>query len=207
MSKSETPKSFDRRSFIGASAALGAAGFALPQIASAAPPPDKFKGKKPMRPAPLQVQAPATAPPLAALVLNKAAYGPRPGDIDAFNALAGNDTQRLSSWVDDQLNPTLADPEVDDRLAALLLSAVQEDQLAYDTIDKTPEQLWVEHARNDDYSIRNRPLWQMERLTLLRAAYSKWQLREVLYDFWFNHFNVFGREFPTYGIMPNYDAV
>jgi len=72
MSKSETPKSFGRRSFIGASAALGVAGFALPQIASAAPPPDKFKGKKPMWPAPSQVQAVATAPPLAALVLNKA---------------------------------------------------------------------------------------------------------------------------------------
>jgi uncharacterized protein (DUF1800 family) len=207
MSKSETPRSLGRRCFIGASAALGAAGFALPQIASAAPPPDKFKGKKPMRPAPSQVQAVATAPPLAALVLNKAVYGPRPGDIDAFNALAGNDTQRLSNWVDDQLNPTLADTEVDDRLAALLISSVPEDQLAYDTLDKTPEQLWLDYARNDDYSIRNRPLWQMERLTLLRAAYSKWQLREVLYDFWFNHFNVFGREFPTSGMMPIYDSV
>ena len=51
MSKSETPKSFDRRSFIGASAGLGAAGFALP----------------------------------------------------------GNAPQRLSIWVDDQLNPTLTD--------------------------------------------------------------------------------------------------
>jgi len=65
---------------------------------------------------------------------------------------------------------------------------VLEDQLAYDTISKTPEQLWFDHARHDDYSTRNRPVWQMERLTLLRAAYSQWQLREVLYDFWFNHF-------------------
>ena len=207
MSNSEIPKSFDRRSFIGAIEVLGVAGFALPHIASAAPLPDKFQDKRPMRPAPSQAQAIAPAPPLAALVLNKAAYGPRPGDVDAFNALAGNDTQRLSIWVDTQLNPTLADPEVDDRLAALLLSADPEDQLAYDTIDKTPEQLWVEHARQEDYTTRVRPLVQMERLTLLRAAYSKWQLREVLYDFWFNHFNVFGREFPTFGMIPNYDAV
>ena len=207
MSKSTSTNSINRRNFIGASAALGAAGLSLPRISNAAPPPDKFKGKKPMRPAPSQTQAVATAPPLAALVLNKAAYGPRPGDVDAFNALAGNDSQRLSFWIDDQLNPTLADPEVDDRLAALLLSAEPLDQAAYDTLDKTPEELWTDYARHEDYAIRNRPLWQMERLTLLRAAYSKWQLREVLYDFWFNHFNVFGREFPTSGMMPNYDAV
>ena len=207
MSKSTPTNSINRRSFIGASAALGAVGLSLPRNSKADPPPDKFRGKKPMRPAPSPTQAVAVAPPLAALILNKAAYGPRPGDIEAFNALAGNDAQRLSFWIDEQLNPTLADPEIDDRLAALLLSAEPLDQLAYDTIDKTPEQLWVEHARNDDYAIRNRPVWQMERLTLLRAAYSKWQLREVLYDFWFNHFNVYGREFPTYGLMPNYDAV
>jgi len=105
------------------------------------------------------------------------------------------------------LNPTQAGPEIDSRLQALQDSTVLEDQLAYDTLEKTPEQLWVEHANHDDYSTRNRPVWQMERLTLLRAAYSEWQLREVLYDFWFNHFNVYGREFPTYGMMPNYDAV
>jgi len=207
MNKSETRNVLSRRTFIGSSAALGAAGLAVAQTAKADKPPDKFNGKKPMKPAPSQVQAITTAPPLAALVLNKAAYGPRPGDIEAFNALGGTDAVRLSAWVDQQLNPTPADPEIDSRLQTLLDSVVLEDQLAYDTISKTPQQLWVDHARHDDYSTRNRPVWQMERLTLLRAAYSQWQLREVLYDFWFNHFNVYGREFPTSGMMPNYDAV
>ena len=66
MSKSQTSKSLDRRSFIGASAALGAAGIALPQISSAAPLPDKFQGKQPMKPAREQAQAGAAvpAPPL-----------------------------------------------------------------------------------------------------------------------------------------------
>jgi len=186
---------------------MGVTGLAVAPTAKADKPPDKFKGKKPMKPAPALAQASATAPPLAALVLNKAAYGPRPGDVEAFNALGADDPERLSNWVDQQLNPTLADPEIDDRLQALLDSEVPADQLAYDTIDKAPEDLWVEHANHDDYSTRNRPVWQMERLTLLRAAYSQWQLREVLYDFWFNHFNVYGREFPAYGMMPNYDAV
>jgi uncharacterized protein (DUF1800 family) len=207
MSKSETRNVLNRRTFIGSGAALGVAGLSVAQTAQADPPPDKFKGKRPLRPAPSQAQAVAVAPPLAALVLNKAAYGPRPGDVEAFNALGGSDAARLSAWVDHQLNPTLADPGIDARLQALQDSAVVEDQLAYDTLGKTPEQLWAEHARSEEYSIRNRPVWQMERLTLLRAAYSEWQLREVLYDFWFNHFNVYGREFPTYGMMPNYDSV
>ena len=207
MSKPNTRQSFSRRNFIGSSAALGLAGVSVAQIVSADPPPDKFNGKKPLKPAPALAQAEISPHPLSVMVLNKAAYGPRPGDVDTFNALGADNTQRMAAWLLEQLNPSGSDPDVDDRLLALESSEISEDQLAFDTIDKTAEQLWTEHARNDDYSIRNRPLWQMERLTLLRAAYSQWQLREVLYDFWFNHFNVYGREFPTSGMMPEYDRV
>ena len=207
MSKSNTRQSFSRRKFIGASTALGLAGVSVAHLASADPPPDKFKGKKPLKPAPALEQAAIPPHPLAVMALNKAAYGPRPGDIDAFNALGADDTQRMDAWLLEQLNPLSSDPEVDARLLALESSEILEDQLAFDTIDKSAVELWTGHARNDDYSTRNRPVWQMERLTLLRAAYSQWQLREVLYDFWFNHFNVYGREFPTYGMMPEYDRV
>jgi uncharacterized protein (DUF1800 family) len=206
MRKSNTRQSISRRNFIGSTAALSAGGLSLAQTARAATP-DKFKNKTPLRPAPEVAQAVVAKPPLAPLLLNKAAYGPRPGDIDAFNGLGGDDTARLDAWLAEQLNPESGDPEVDARLLALESSEVPEDQLAFDTIDKTAEQLWTGHSRSDTYAIRNRPVWQMERLTLLRAAYSKWQLREVMYDFWFNHFNVYGREFPTYGMMPEYDRV
>lgn len=196
-----------RRHFIGSATALGAAaGLLLSDDAAAQNTSGQFDGLTPLWPAPQAAQrATISTPPLAALVLNKAAFGPRPGDVDAFNALGIDDASRLSAWVDYQLNPTLLDPEVDTRLADLLLSAEPADQAAYDTINKTAVQLWTEHSRNSDYQQRNRPVWQMERLTLLRAAYSEWQLREVLFDFWFNHFNVYGREFPTYGMMPHYD--
>ncbi|MBT8047526.1 MAG: DUF1800 domain-containing protein [Xanthomonadales bacterium] len=209
MSQSNTPTGLNRRLFIGAAAAASlAGGLAVPKSAEADPPSGKSKGRKPMRPAPaLAAEAPVTPPPLAALVLNKAAYGPRPGDIEAFNALGASESERLDAWLFDQLNPSTSDPEVDNRLDGLLTSEVIEDQLAFDTIDKSQEQLWIEHARSEDYAIRNRPVWQMERLTLLRAAYSQWQLREVLYDFWFNHFNVYGREFPTSAMTPEYDRV
>ncbi|MDX1554750.1 MAG: DUF1800 domain-containing protein, partial [Xanthomonadales bacterium] len=196
----------ERRDLIKAGVAFGVAGAALAMAERARAAPPGFDDLVPMRPAPEVAEGVTPAPPpLAAMVYNKAAFGPRPGDIDAFNALAGNDPQRLAMWVDNQLNPTGADPAVDSRLSALLGSPNPDDVAAFDTVDKTALQLWTEHARSDDYQVKNRPVWQMERLTLLRGAYSQWQLREVLYDFWFNHFNVFGREFPTQGMMPEYD--
>jgi uncharacterized protein (DUF1800 family) len=85
-----------------------------------------------------------------------------------------------------------------------MMTNVKGNGLPYDMLDKTAAELW-QIARSDDYQTRLRPVWQMERLTLLRAARSQWQLREVLYDFWFNHFNIYGREFPAYGMMPEYD--
>ena len=57
MSKSNTRQSFSRRKFIGASTALGLAGVSVAQLANANPPPDKFKGKKPLKPAPALAQA------------------------------------------------------------------------------------------------------------------------------------------------------
>jgi len=205
MDKDSPSTAISRRNLLGASAGLGLAGLAVTQSVKADPPAEKFRGKKPLRPAPAQAVEALDAPPLAALVLNKAAYGPRPGDIEAFNALDDDENTALSMWVESQLNPSESDTEVDLRLQALIDSFVPEDNTAYDTIGKEPEQLWLEHGRNEEYSISNRPVWQMERLTILRAAYSEWQLREVLYDFWFNHFNVYGREFPTRSMMPAYD--
>jgi len=198
--------SIPRRDLIRAGAVIGAAGAALALARHSQATSSKFDDLTPLRPAPdLAEGATPALPPLAALAYNKAAFGPRPGDIAAFNALAGNDAQRLALWVDIQLNPTGSDPEVEARLAALPGSPEPSDQAAFDTVDKTAAQLWSQHARSSDYLVANRPVWQMERLTLLRGAYSQWQLHEVLYDFWFNHFNVFGREFPSQGMMPEYD--
>ena len=210
MSKLKTSE-VSRRRFLGNTAVASAVGLGLTgnAMAQEGAVPSRFSGLTPLRPAPSaqESNAPVTPPPLAAVVLNKAAFGPRPGDVDAFNALGGDDIARITAWVDNQLNPGLSDPDVDTRLADLLGSSEPDDVNAYDTLDKTPIELWQDYAQNDDYSIRNRPVWQVERLTLLRGMYSQWQLREVLFDFWFNHFNVKGREFPTYSMMPEFDRI
>ena len=203
-----------RRKFMGASLLTGAAGvtaLSLPLSQQAQASSEQFASLKPLKPSPELSGVALTLPPLAAMVLNKAAFGPRPGDInlsrpgdiDAFNALGGDDVSRLTAWVDDQLNPTVADPEVDARMSAFLGNGS-----AYDTINKTAAQLWTDHARFDGpdaYLARNRPRWQMERLIILRGLYGKWQLRELLNDFWFNHFNVKGNNFPAQSMLPHYD--
>ncbi len=195
-----------RRKFLGSGALIGAGGLAALTFtptdrAFAANP--RFSNLKPMRPAPQTFGGTVPTPPLASLVLNKAGYGPRPGDVDAFNALGGDDASRMAAWVDLQLNPTVADPELDNRMASYLGNGLE-----YDTINKSLTQLWSEHARfegNDEYQARNRPRWQMERLIVLRALYSRWQFREVMNDFWFNHFNVTGDNFPAQSMLPHYD--
>ena len=40
---------------------------------------------------------------------------------------------------------------------------------------------------------------------LVRAVHSKWQLREVMVDFWSNHFNVFARKGPVGALLPHYE--
>lgn len=192
-----------RRRLLGTGSAIGATSLLSASLVQGTEKtPEKFTGLRPLRPAAQFVKAEAVEPPpFAVMVLNKAAYGPRPGDISAFDNLPGaDDAARLGLWLDEQLYPDdLLDTDLNNRI-----SLYTDPGLAYDMIDKTPAELW-QIARDEDYSTRLRPVWQMERLTLLRAAYSKWQLREVLYDFWFNHFNIYGREFPAYGMMPEYD--
>lgn len=199
-------KGISRRDFLASSAAAGAvASVATTDSAKAQSgiqngifPENLFPSK------PINRGDTGQLPPFGVRVLNKAGFGPARGDLAAFNALGANDTQRLQAWVDDQINPAPADPEVDTRLSGM--TAPGQD---FDTINKTDQQLWLEHVRYegpDEFATRVRPLAQMERLVLLRGAYSQWQLREVLADFWHNHFHIFGiLTNETRGYMPAYD--
>ncbi len=196
-------KGISRRDFLATSGAAGAvAGLTVADSAiaqSSTTFPDSLFPSKPVNRGDT-----GQLPPFAVRVLNKASFGPSRGDLAAFNALGANDTQRLQAWVDDQLNPAPTDPEVDARLSGLTTPGQD-----FDTINKTGPQLWAEHVRfegADEFSVRIRPTVQMERLVLLRGAYSQWQLRELLADFWNNHFHVFSfLSNETRGYMPAYD--
>lgn len=203
MMSGDDMKGISRRDFLATSSAVGAAaGLATADSVMAQStgifPASLFPAK------PVDRGDTGELPPFAVRVLSKAGFGPARGDLAAFNALGGTDAQQLQAWVNDQLNPMPTDPEVDARLSGL--TAPGQD---FDTINKTDLQLWLEHVRYDgpdEFATRIRPLVQMERMVLLRGAYSQWQLREILADFWHNHFHVFGILYnETRGYMPSYD--
>jgi uncharacterized protein (DUF1800 family) len=130
---------------------------------------------------------------MAVLALNRMAFGPRPGDLAAFDALGANDDARLAAYVAQQLSPGPDDQDSEywNRRNGL---AGHPDP-GFSTLGMTLTQLWQTY-RTGGASPSSRPAQEVRLDTLMRATHSRWQLREVLVDFWMNHFNVYG--FETY---------
>ncbi len=124
---------------------------------------------------------PETLGPRVALhLLNRAGYGPRPGEI------AGVLDQGPTKWIEEQLEPG-ADPELDTRLAR------------YPTIAYPTQQ--VLNLYNADNRTIGVILDEFFSAKVVRAVHARNQLQEVLVDFWFNHFNVFVNDgFDRYSI-------
>ena len=137
----------------------------------------------------------AITPPFSAYVLGRLGFGHgwfTDYSIQHFESLGATDDARLTAFVDEQLNPTVdgngnvTDPIVDARLA----------HPAYVTLNKTFDQLWLDHEVNGSPSggtyVRDYPIREGERAVFVRALYTRWGLIEQLADFWHNHFNVYG---------------
>ncbi len=137
------------------------------------------------------------APPAGVVAFSRAAFGPAAGDLQAFEALGGNDLDRLTTWVDQQLDPASIDDSVaDSRIAAS----------GFTTLNKSLQQLWVDHAVSDpEWQERVRPATETQLATFIKAVYSRRQLFEVLADFWHNHFNVYAFDFYEATVWVHYD--
>jgi len=164
-------------------------------------------------------------------VLNRLAFGARPGDLDRVRRLG------LSAYVDQQLNPArIPDAALDARLAqfsTLSLStrelmdryflpareaqrAMQLQQRARQASGSDPSMMPAEPGETRAAGPGANPALQQARrgqelvigeLTqaqLLRAVASDRQLQEVLVDFWFNHFNVFVGKGQVREYLPEY---
>ncbi len=157
--------------------------------------PEQLPGPDPTRAVP---ENPTGVPPepvlptvqLGIIAMNRMAYGPRPGDLEAFNALGSTDDERLRNYVAQQLYPDgLDDSEFEARYAAA----------GFETLHKTQDELYFDHIASNPYDSNNdaywewyaKPAYELVDATFLRAVYSKKQLVEVLADFWHNHFNVY----------------
>ena len=135
-------------------------------------------------------------PPLGVIALNRAAFGQRPGDLAAFTALGATDDERLTVWVNQQLDPdSIDDSDCDARIA----------NGVFYTHEKSAVALWAEHWRNADWPIVMRPGLEVITLKFVRAMHSQRQLKEVMTDFWHDHFSVFWQDAPGQSMLMQYD--
>lgn len=161
------------------------------QPASGEPPPAM---RSPRNPVFAAAAGAPSLPPLPVIVFNRMAFGPRPEDWQAFQALGNTPESRLEAYVEQQLAPeTIDDSECEARLASY----------GFTTLDKSLAQLWADHVQGDQD--RYLPAREVERVTLIRAVYSKRQLVEVLADHWHNHFNVYGFDYWIAPVFVHYD--
>ena len=153
--------------------------------------------RSPRNPAPVESLSRNTVtPPVSVIAYNRAAFGHRPGDLAAFNALGADDDERLTAWVDQQLNPdSIDDSDCDARIA----------NGVFYTHEKSPAALWSEHWRNPDWPIVMRPGLEVITLKFVRAIHSKRQLKEVMADFWHDHFSVYWQDAPGQTMLMQYD--
>lgn len=134
---------------------------------------------------------------LSSLFFNRAAFGPRPGDLESFS---------LERFLEEQLNPE----QIDDKQCEARLAAAN-----MKTLSKPFAAMWSDHYLLMDQAndLDSDEAWAMVELpyveavqaTLIRAVYSRCQLREVLVDFWHNHFNVYGLHDDVSPLMMAYD--
>ncbi|CAO3434405.1 hypothetical protein [Azospirillum doebereinerae] len=146
-----------------------------------------------------------------ALALNRLAFGPRPGDAEALRR------DGFERWLDEQSSP----PGDDDDGAREALDACRlrikydagdswaavEEMRPLASLGKPIDALWPLSDGKRPFAGPERqfPRLEVAAATLIRAVHSRWQLREVMADFWHNHFNVFAGEQAVSASLPAYD--
>jgi uncharacterized protein (DUF1800 family) len=145
-------------------------------------------------------------------LLNRLAFGARPGDVEAVRAMG------VDAWVERQLYP--------ERIAD---TATAQFVARFPTLGKTGEQLLADYpppaaalaqlqrrggtvSAADSAALQQQGrqsyafLGELASSRVARAVMSERQLQEVLVDFWENHFNVFAGKDRTRYFLPEYDA-
>jgi len=119
-------------------------------------------------------------------VLNRLAYGPRPGDIERVAQMG------VQRYIDEQLNPPPLPAALAQRLDALQTQKLTAGQALEEFQEVRAE---AKKDKDEAKDMRRETIGKLSAETaearLLRAVESPRQLEEVMVDFWFNHFNVF----------------
>ena len=179
-------------------------------------------------PAPLIVVTPTeprdqTADQQVQQVLNRLAFGPRPGDVTAVR------TMGVDRWIALQLAPDRIDDRTSDSIVASyeelnrptrdFVAMYTEGQQALRKMQQQLSQAGDSSAKKDMRAelLRENPqlrqqLRESQRIVgdvqsakLARAVGSERQLQEVMTDFWENHFSVYAGKGVTRLFIPAYD--
>ncbi len=166
----------------------------------------------------------------AAHLLDRLAFGARPGDIEAVARLG------LDQWAALQIQGVLPEPQLAGRLESLpawrmtsaeigrtyppgfairtmAIDAGVVDREELESAQASPDGRRGREARkrvyewmqSEGYRPERELLAQSHAAKLLRAVYAENQLHEVLADFWFNHFNVSLSDVPVRQYLLTYE--
>lgn len=146
--------------------------------------------------------APTVAETEALHVLNRTAFGPRPGDVARVAQMGAR------RYLEAQLAP--AEAPLPAALAARLAALDLANRSAGDALAAFTELRRDARAGDPAATLRRREGYrdmalQGAEARLLRAIYSPRQLEEVMVDFWFNHFNVFSGKGSTRALLASYE--
>ena len=152
-------------------------------------------------------------------VLNRAGFGPRPGDIERVRRMG------LQNYLELQLHPLrIEDSAAEARLSELKTLTMSSSELieqypprnlqksennerfrgaAQKGGDETEE---MERPRGIALNVPARIIGELAQAKLLRAVYSERQLYELMVDFWSNHFNVFAAKGANRWLITAYDG-
>jgi len=155
-------------------------------------------------------------------VLNRAAFGPRPGDVARVREMG------LSAWIESQLRPDrIPDVAVQTRLAGYTTLTLTSREIAQDyflpmiearreakksAVERSETALAAEPGEAAPPRAKRGPgmgmrsvIAELTAQKIVRAVYSERQLEEVMTDFWFNHFNVFAGKGQTRIYLTEYE--
>ena len=141
-------------------------------------------------------------------LLNKLAFGPSDGELTLVIRKGAD------AWLAEQLRPPAGD-DCQERIAATELrlkyssktpAAEVDEERRLEVIGEPIDQLWKTLDKEVPNQERTFLRTAVAAATLVRAVHSRWQLREVLVDFWHNHFNVNAAGDGTIAVaLPAYD--
>ncbi len=156
---------------------------------------------------------PAADDRVAAHVLNRLTFGPRPGDAARLKSTG------IARFIDQQLRPERVDDrELETRLDSFETLKLSTRELTERYFARAIE-MRRERARQPEpqspesispemrmaMAAPQQVLNELMQAKLVRASLSERQLQEVLVDFWFNHFNVFVGKGQVRQYLPEYE--